>query len=65
MKARVANLPGIECEVANEREALAVIVPRFKQRVSELLASETPIPWNDPPASLEPGEQKRIIPVHL
>lgn len=65
VKARVANLPGIECRVANEREALAAIVPLFKQRIIEWLASETPIPWIEPSEPLAPGEQKRMIPVHL
>ena len=65
VKARVANLPDIDCERATEREALALIVPLFKQRISDYLASEMPIPWIEPPESLEPGEQKRFIPVHL
>ena len=65
VRARVANLPGLECTAASEREALAKIVPAFKQRVAELMQSDTPIPWIEPPAPAEPGEQKRLIPVHL
>ena len=64
-RARVANLPGLECTAASEREALAKIVPAFKQRVAELVRSETSIPWIEPPLAAEPGEQKRFIPVHL
>jgi hypothetical protein len=65
VRARVANLPGLECTAASEREALGKIVPAFKQRVGELMHSETPIPWIEPPTPAEPGEQKRFIPVHL
>ena len=65
VRARVANLPGLECTAASEREALGKIVPAFKQRVGELMHSETQIPWIEPPTPAEPGEQKRFIPVHL
>ena len=65
VRARVANLPGIECTAASEREALGKIVPAFKQRIGELMHSETQIPWIEPPTPAEPGEQKRFIPVHL
>ncbi len=65
VRARVANLPGLGCTAGSEREALAKIVPAFKQLVSELMRSETPIPWIEPPSPVEPGEQKRFIPVHL
>ena len=65
VSARVANLPGLSCTAASEREALSKIVPAFKQRVSELMRSETPIPWIEPPTPAEPEEQTRHIPVHL
>ena len=65
VRARVANLAGLECIAANEREALAQIVAAFKQRVAELTQSTSPIPWIDPPPPAEPGQQTRFIPVHL
>ena len=65
VRVRVANLAGLECTAASEREALAKIVPAFKQRVAELIQSEASIPWIEPPTPAEPGEQKRFIPVHL
>jgi hypothetical protein len=65
VRARVANLPGLEFTAGSEREALAKIVPAFKQSVAELMQSQTPIPWIEPIAAAEPGEQKRFIPVHL
>jgi hypothetical protein len=65
VRARVANLPELECTAATEREALGKIVPAFKERVGELMHRETPIPWIEPPSLPEPGEQKRFIPVHL
>jgi len=65
VRARVANLAGLEFTAGSEREALGKIVPAFKQRVIELLSSKTPIPWIEPPAPPESGEQKRLIAVHL
>ncbi len=65
VRARVANLSGLECTAASEREALGKIVPAFKQRIVELMRGETPIPWIEPPAPAEAGEQRRFIPVHL
>ena len=65
VRARVANLPGIECSGANEREALGKVVAAFKQRASELLQSGNPIPWIEPPFAVKAGEQQRFIPVHL
>jgi hypothetical protein len=65
VRARVANLPGLEFTAGSEREALGKIVPAFKQRVVELLASKTQIPWIEPPAAAETGEQRRLIAVHL
>jgi hypothetical protein len=65
VRARVANLSGLGCTAASEREALAKIVSAFKQRVGELTHSEISIPWIDPPAPAGPGEQIRFVPVHL
>ena len=65
VKARVANLAGIEYIAGNERAALGQIVPAFKQRLVEYLQGDEPIPWLEPPLPIEPGEQKRFVPVHL
>jgi predicted RNase H-like HicB family nuclease len=65
MRARVANLPGIERTGPTEREALSKVVGAFKQCVSELLQSDTPIPWIEPIATAKLGELQRFIPVHL
>lgn len=65
IRARVANLSGLECTAVSERAALAKIVPTFKQRIIELMQSGVPIPWIEPPSPPEPGEQQRFIPVHL
>jgi hypothetical protein len=65
VKARVANLAGFEAAAPSEREALAKIVPAFKQRVVELTKAGTPIPWIDPPEPAAEGEQTRYVPVHL
>lgn len=63
--ARVGNLAGLQVEAANEREALAKIVPAFKQQLGELLQRGDPIPWLDPPTEAATDEQTRFIPVHL
>jgi hypothetical protein len=65
VRARVANLPGLECTAGSEREALGKIVPAFKRRIGEQMRSGNQIPWIDPPAPAEAGEQIRFIPVHL
>jgi thiamine pyrophosphate-dependent acetolactate synthase large subunit-like protein len=65
VQARVANLAGLECSAANEREALGKIVRAFKARVAEHLQNKSAIPWIEPPAAAVAGEQKRYIPVHL
>lgn len=65
VRARVANLAGIEFQAGSERDALAKIVPAFKQRVAELMGSGGEIPWVDPPMEKEAGEQERFLPVHL
>lgn len=63
--ARVANLAELACDAASEREALSKLVPAFKQRMAELTASNTPIPWIEPPSPKADDEQVRLIPVHL
>jgi hypothetical protein len=65
VRARVANLAGLECAAGNERAALGKLVPAFKKAIAELLRSGAPIPWIEPPLPAEPGEQVRYIPVHL
>lgn len=65
VRARVANLLGLECTAGSERAALGKIVPAFKKFIAELLHSEKQIPWIDPPTPAEAGEQIRLIPVHL
>ena len=65
VQARVANLAGIECTAASERDALGKIIPAFKRRVGELMQGGTPIPWIEPPTPAKPDEQTRFIPVHL
>ena len=65
VRARVANLPGIEHSAADERAAIGGVVPEFKRQVGELTASGAAIPWIDPPLPPEPDEQTRLIPVHL
>jgi hypothetical protein len=65
VRARVANLAGLVCTAASEREALGKIVPAFKRRIGEQMHSETQIPWIEPPIPAEAGEQIRFIPVHL
>ena len=65
VRARVANLGGLNCAAATEREALSKIVGTFKDTVKKLVQSESPIPWIDPPTAIEVGEQERLIPIHL
>jgi hypothetical protein len=65
VRARAANLAGLECTAASEREALAKLIPDFKQRVGEFLDRGAPIPWIEPTPPAEPGEQVRFVPVHL
>jgi hypothetical protein len=65
MRARVANLPGIERTAATEREALSKVISAFKQSVSELIKTSQQIPWIEPIAAAESGELQRFIPVHL
>lgn len=65
IRARVANLPGIEFVASTERDALSKIVPAFKTQVSESLSSGSTIPWIDPPAPMSSEESERLLPVHL
>lgn len=65
VRARVANLSGLECIAANEREVLAQIVPAFKNRILELRQAGKNVPWIENPSPLESGEVERLIPVHL
>ena len=65
VRVRVANLMGLECTAASEREALGKIVSAFKMCVAEQIRNETPIPWIEPPSPAQEGEQIRYIPVHL
>lgn len=63
--ARVANLPQVSAQAASERQALAAVVSTVKRLLVEWLARGQPIPWIDPPAAPQPGEQTRYIAVHL
>ncbi|MEX2176074.1 MAG: hypothetical protein WD872_17060 [Pirellulaceae bacterium] len=63
--ATVANLPDLVGRGKSEREALAQVVPAFKQVVARHHAVGEPIPWIEPPRALQPGEAQRLIPVHL
>lgn len=65
VRARVANLAGIETTARTEREALQQLIPAFKQRLSDLRTSGESIPWLDPPSPADAGEQQRLIAVHL
>ena len=65
VQARVANLPDIATEGASEREVLQRLVADFKRFVSERHAAGQAIEWQDPPLQPEPGEQQRLIAVHL
>ena len=65
VKARVANLDGIEFVAYDERTALSKVVPAFKAKVQQFLNDQVAIPWQEPPHAVEDGEQARFIPVHL
>ena len=65
VKARVANLDGIEMVATDERTALSRIVPAFKARVQQFLNDGVEIPWQEPPHTANEEEQTRLIPVHL
>jgi len=65
VRARVANLDGIEITASDERTALSKIVPAFKAKVEQILADHESIPWIDPPLQATGEEQTRFIPIHL
>ena len=65
VRARVANLPGLECQANDERAALGQLVKAFKQQLADTLAGGQQPEWIDPPVDPEPHEQTRLIPVHL
>ena len=65
VRARVANLDGIEITASDERTALSKIVPAFKAKVQQILADQESIPWIDPPLQATEEEQTRFIPIHL
>ncbi len=65
VRARVANLAGIEAIAESERGALAKIVPAFKACVAAALARGEPIAWIEPVPEPAPGERRRFVPVHL
>lgn len=65
VRARVANLAGIQCTAASEREALTNIVQVFKQHVTDLIDKGESISWIEPTPPVQNDEQERFIPVHL
>ena len=65
VRARLANLVGFEVTAASEGAAFAKLIPDLRRRLAEYLESPDPIPWLKEPAPLEPGEQRRFVPVHL
>jgi len=65
VRARVGNLPDLQCTASSEREALMKLIPVFKQKVADWTARQVPIPWIDPPTAAESTEQVRYVPVHL
>lgn len=65
VRARCATVAGIDATGRSEREALSQVVAAFKATIARHLAAELPIPWIDPPSQPGPGEQQRLIAVHL
>lgn len=65
VRARVANLAGIQCTAASEREALTNIVQVFKQHVTDLIGKGESISWIEPTPPARNDELERFIPVHL
>ena len=63
--ARVANLPDIEFTASSEPVALKQTITHVKQQLSKWHTSGEPIPWIDPAAEIQDGEQERLVPVHL
>jgi len=65
VRARVANLPEIAAEGSSERDVLQQLVSEFKRVVGERHAAAQAIHWQDPPLQPQPGDQQRLIAVHL
>jgi hypothetical protein len=65
VRARCATVAGIDFAGRSEREALSQVVAAFKATIARHLAADLPVPWIDPPAQPNPGEQQRFIAVHL
>ena len=65
VKARVANLAGLESVGGSERDALSKLVPAFKKAIQATLMADEEVQWIDPPLPIGDDEQKRFIPVHL
>ncbi len=65
VSARAAELAGMEGRGKSEREALSQVVAQFKDFVSRRYAAGDEIPWLQPPLTAQPGEQQRLIAVHL
>lgn len=65
MRARVANLQGIEATAGDQRALLGKIVQQFKAAVQEPIARGELPDWIDPPLAKQPDEQKVFLPVHL
>lgn len=63
--ARAAELAGMEGRGKSEREALSQVVAQFKDFVSRHYAAGDEIPWLKPPLAPQPGDQQRLIAVHL
>lgn len=63
--ARAANVSDLRTSGATEREALQHLVGAFKIIVAQSLAEGRPVPLLSHPHSPEPGEQQRLIAVHL
>ncbi len=55
VRARMAHLYCLECTAANERAALANLIPAFKQRVGELLQNGHPIRGSNRPLQPNPA----------
>ncbi len=65
VRARVANLAGLECTAASERQALSQLAAAFKGRMAESLKRQEQIALLEPPPPPCADEQTRWIPVHL
>lgn len=65
MKARVANLSGIEATAGDQRALLGKIVQQFKAAVQAPISRGEQPAWIDPPLPKQSDEQKVFLPVHL